>query len=327
MRDSLRTALWWLLPKDGDFRRASEGVHYYLACQGRRVILRGGNVTSQLHESRLLWLHDPRPKQSPRSPPRSPVQKENKKPVPRNNNSSVPRNNNNNSLVPRNNSVINSSDARVRSPLDNIASTTWYNTSLSHPRVPDKSSSVCNPVPRNTMQRNTENITEHHSVVQPSRLSKKKRINFFRRERRARERREGVEAFIHEARKRSGDVSSSSVPDRLTQPGLLHSDPISAMRPAVYSPDTLVGSPTANDNSPLHLDQDLGESAGLLPGLYKPAVPDPQHHTWANSSAATSEEIGPPSPTRNRAAQATGPGPGSFTPFNHAAGVLTSVSR
>ena len=205
--------------------------------------------------------------------------------------------------MPRN---INSGDARARAPLDNIASTTWYNTSLSHSRVPDKSSSVCNPVPRNTMQKDTENITERNSVVQPSRPSKKKRINFNRRERRARERREGVEAFIHGARMRSGDVSSSSVPDRLTQPGLLHSDPISAMRPAVYSPDTLVGSPAANDNSPLYLDQDLGESAGLLPGLYKPAVPDPQHHTWANSSAATSAEIGPPSPTRTLAASSAG---------------------
>ena len=156
------------------------------------------------------------------------------------------------------------------------------------------------------MRKDTENITERHSVVQPSRPSKKKRINFNRRERRARERREGVEAFIHEAHKRSGDVSSSSVPDRLTQPGLLHSDPISAMRPAVYSPDTLVGSPAANDNSPLHLGQDLGESAGLLPGLYKPAIPDPQHHTWANSSAATSARIGPPSPTRNLAASSAG---------------------
>ena len=39
MRDSLRTALWWLLPKDGDFRRAFNGLHYYLARQGRRVVL------------------------------------------------------------------------------------------------------------------------------------------------------------------------------------------------------------------------------------------------------------------------------------------------
>ena len=314
MWDSLRTALWWLLPKDGNFRRASEGVHYYLARQGRRVILRGGNVTSPLHESRLLWLHDPRPKQSPRSTPRSPARKENQKPVPRNNNPSVPRSNNNplvprnnnNPLVPRNNPVIDSSDARARAPLDNIASTTWYNTSLSHSRVPDIRSSVCNPVPRNTMQKDEGTITERKITVQPSRPSKKKRTNPKRRERRARERREGVEAFIHEARMRSGDVSSSSVPDRLTQPGLLHSDPISAMRPAVYSPDTLVGSPAANDNSPFHLDQDLGESAGLLPGLYKPAVPDPQHHTWANSSAVTNAEIGPPSPTRTLAANSAG---------------------
>ena len=187
-------------------------------------------VTSPLHESRLLWLHDPRPKQSPRSTPRSPASKENKKPVPRNNNPSVPRNNspsvprsNNNPLVPRNNPVINSRDARARAPLDNIASTTWYNTSLSHSRVPDVRSSVCNPVPRNTMQKNKETIEVRNSIVQPSRPSKKKRNNPKRRERR-----EGVEAFIHEARMRSGDVSSSSVPDRLTQPGLLHSDPISA---------------------------------------------------------------------------------------------------
>ena len=270
-------------------------------------------MTSPLHESRLLWLHDPRPKQSPRSTPRFPARKENKKPVPRNNNPSVPRNNNpsvprsnNNPLVPRNNPVINSSDARARAPLDNIASTTWYNTSLSHSRVPDVRSSVCNPVPRNTMQKNKETIEERNSIVQPSRPSKKKRNNPKRRERRARERREGVEAFIHEARMPSGDVSSSSVPDRLTQPGLLHSDPISALRPAVYPPDTLVGSPTTNDNSPFHFDQELGESAGLLPGLYKPAVPDPQHDTWANSSAVNNAEIGPPSPTRTFAANSAG---------------------
>ena len=184
MQDSLRTALWWLFPRDGDFRRASEGVHYYLARQGRRVILRGGNVTSPLHESRLLWLHDPRPKQSPRSTPRSPARKENKKPVPRNNNQSVPRNNNpsvprsnNNPLVPRNNPVINNSDARARAPLDNIASMTWYNTSLSHSRVPDVRSSVCNPVPRNTIQKNKETVEVRNSIVQPSRPSKKKRNN------------------------------------------------------------------------------------------------------------------------------------------------------
>ena len=291
--------------------------HFHCHVIKRRIVLY--IVKTPLVNSRINWVYDSPPRQSHPIAPRQTTsdmitrKSHNKKPrnnssslVPRNNNSLMPRNNNNGLLVPRNDPVINSSDARTRAHLDNIASTTWYNTSLSHSRVSDKSSSICNPGPRNTMQEDTENITECHSVEQPSRPSKKKRINFSRRERRARERREGVEAFIHEAHKRSGDVSSSSVPDRLTQPGLLHGDPISAMRPAVYSPDTLVGSPAANDNSPLHLDQDLGESAGLLPSLYKPAIPDPQHHTWANSSAATSARIGPPSPTRNLAASSAG---------------------
>ena len=34
VRYSLRAALWWLLPPEGDFRRAPNGLHYFLACQG-----------------------------------------------------------------------------------------------------------------------------------------------------------------------------------------------------------------------------------------------------------------------------------------------------
>ena len=55
----MRAALWWLLPSDGDFRRASSGLHYYLARQGRCVVLRGGDVTQPLYESRMNWVHDP----------------------------------------------------------------------------------------------------------------------------------------------------------------------------------------------------------------------------------------------------------------------------
>ena len=72
MRDSLRLVLWWFLPRDGDFRRAADGLHYYLAHQGRRVVLRGGNVASPLHESRLLWIHDPHRSQPSRVPPSHP---------------------------------------------------------------------------------------------------------------------------------------------------------------------------------------------------------------------------------------------------------------
>ena len=100
----------------------------------------------------------------------------------------------------------------------------------------------------------------------------------------------------------SGAPPSPIVPDQLTESGLLHSDPISAMRPAVYPPVTLEGRLSANDNSSFQFDQELGESAGL----YKPAVPDPQHHTWAYTSAATSAKPGPPSPTRNLAATSAG---------------------
>ena len=34
IRDSLRTAIWLLLPRDGDFRRAANGLHYYLRTPG-----------------------------------------------------------------------------------------------------------------------------------------------------------------------------------------------------------------------------------------------------------------------------------------------------
>ena len=63
---SMRAALWWLLPSDGDFRRPSSGLQYYLARQGRRVVLRGGDVTQPLYESRMNWVHDPAPPASHR---------------------------------------------------------------------------------------------------------------------------------------------------------------------------------------------------------------------------------------------------------------------
>ena len=57
----MRATLWWLLPSDGEFRRAPNGIHYYLARQGQRVVLRGGDVTHPLYESRMHWIPDPTP--------------------------------------------------------------------------------------------------------------------------------------------------------------------------------------------------------------------------------------------------------------------------
>ena len=67
LRHSMKAAIWWLLPSDGNFRRASNGIHYYLARQGRRVVLRGGDVTHPLYESRMHWIPDPTPPPSRRT--------------------------------------------------------------------------------------------------------------------------------------------------------------------------------------------------------------------------------------------------------------------
>ena len=300
MRDSLRMALWWFLPRDGDFRRTADGLHYYLAHQGRRVVLRGGNVTSPLHESRLMWIHDPHRNQPSRDPPSQLPASQKNNTVPRTNNT-VPRSNNkvprNIDNVPRNSPIAQSSDVRVRAPLENIPSSVWHNSAFS------SRANNCPPVPRNNV---TDRQPNPQETVSPP--PKKKRNRFYRRERRARERAEREKAFNHDARwatQSSGAPSSTLVPDQLTQSGLLHSDPISAMRPAVYPPVTLEGRPTTNDNSSLHFDQELGESAGLLPGLYKPAVPDPQH-TWTSSFTANSLDQGPPSPPRTSEASSSG---------------------
>ena len=183
MRDSLRTALWWLLPKDGDFRRAADGIHYYLARQGRRVVLRGGNVTSPLHESRLLWIHDPHVNQPPCVTPRQRVITEKHDSVPRNIQQTVPRNNQ--QTVPRNNQqtvpkkkIVTHSDAHARAPLENIQSSSWYNSNLS--RDVYSRSSVCNPVPRNNLQKDNE---LRETAVNSSLPPKRKRDRKHRRER------------------------------------------------------------------------------------------------------------------------------------------------
>ena len=58
---SMRAALWWLLPSDGEFQRTPSGNQYYLARQGRRVVLRGGNFTQAGSGSRVNWIYDPAP--------------------------------------------------------------------------------------------------------------------------------------------------------------------------------------------------------------------------------------------------------------------------
>ena len=57
LRHSMRAAIWFLLPFDGTFRRSSSSLQYYLTRQGRRVVLRGGDVTLPPLERYLNWLY------------------------------------------------------------------------------------------------------------------------------------------------------------------------------------------------------------------------------------------------------------------------------
>ena len=61
LRHSMRATLWWLLPSDGEFRRASHSLQYYLTRQGRRVVLQGGDVTRPFYKNCLHWIPDPVP--------------------------------------------------------------------------------------------------------------------------------------------------------------------------------------------------------------------------------------------------------------------------
>ena len=227
-------------------------------------------MTSPLHDSRLHWVHDPQPHQTPSVPPSRPPASTVNHPVPRINDS-VPRISN---TVPRNiyppprkesteTPVTPSSDVRVRAPLTQIESSVWHNSSQK----------ICPPVPRNNK---TDKSTSVTATAPPP--SKRKRNRVQRRERRAIEREEHAridEAFNHDARwtaQSLGAPSSTTVPDPLTTIGLPHSDPISAMRPAVYSPVTQQGRPSANHNSRPQIGQELGESVGLHSGLYKAPV-------------------------------------------------------
>ena len=61
LRHSMRAAMWFLLPSDGTFHCSSTSLQYYLKRQGRRVVLRGGDVTRPPLECCINWVPDPAP--------------------------------------------------------------------------------------------------------------------------------------------------------------------------------------------------------------------------------------------------------------------------
>ena len=143
----------------------------------------------------------------PVTPPAS--QKNN--PVPRINNS-VPRTNitaprseqkvlKDSENVPRNNPLGQSSDVRMRAPLETISSSVWHNSAIS------SRANNCPPVPRNN---GTDRQTSSQEAAPPSPKRKRNRVQ--RRERRARERAEIEEAFIHDAQWTHQSSGAPSVP-------------------------------------------------------------------------------------------------------------------
>ena len=228
--------------------------------------------------------------------------------MPRINNNTVSRNNHN--TVPRNNNVVQNSESHARSPLETIPSASWYNSNLPLPSASSPRKNVSKhsqPVPRSNNNEKSKTTQVRNNANCSSPPPKKKRDRKHRRERRAKERENRGESFIHDARwayQRSAVPGSPVVPARVTQSTPQAVDPISPMRTAVYPPPESVGNSSTNENSPFQIG--LESSRNL--GLYKPAVPDQNQDTWAYDFAANSSEIGPPSPTRTFAANSSGSG-------------------
>ena len=61
LRRSMRAVIWWLLPSDGIFRRASNSLRYFLTRQGQRVVLQRGDVAYPPYNSHFNWVFDPAP--------------------------------------------------------------------------------------------------------------------------------------------------------------------------------------------------------------------------------------------------------------------------
>ena len=243
LRHSMRADLWWLLPSDGHFRRAPNGIHYYLARQGRRVVLRGGDVTQPLYESRMNWIYDPAP-----SAPRRAIMDYCDIPVQ----NSDPH--------------VNSRDPPVFTS-DTQASAIAINTPSGAPlALPHPKKSRRRRRRRNRRSANENSAPRSAAPVTP------------------------------DARRANRNSASQSV----TQPQLVASDPAQMRSTSVYQHQSFHSShlpqppiPNANENSAFQ----FGLERGGIPGLYKPAFPDPSQDSTANPSRVNNSGSGLSSPS------------------------------
>ena len=269
---SMRSALWWLLPSDGDFRRAPNGLHYFLARQGWCVVLRGGNVTVPFHDSCLNWVHDPAP------PPSRRLESTN--------------------TVPLSDSSANSSVSVPRNILAPIPSASLHNSSDSVSSAPRPNNSVRSysqhvPECKKSENKMSAIATRGPPAAPLSPASPKKcRIRRRRQAKRAANRNSRIisAAPLTQDARRANQRAAGQAGATQTQPE--DNDPTSTRRTAVYPPSRIVGDSLANENSPFQ----IGLESSRIPGLYKPAVPDHQQDTQARTFRVKDSGSGTSSP-------------------------------
>ena len=308
VRYSLRAALWWLLPPEGDFRRAPNGLHYFLARQGRRVVLRGGNITVPYYDSRLYWVHDTAPPPSRRleqtgTVPLSETSANSHNSVPRNILDPIPSvSRGNNSSASRGNPSSASRGNTSSASCGNISRASRNNvSSASHEKnssAPRPSNSVHSHSQRGSPRKNKENKMSATATRSPLAVPlspappKKCRIRRRRRAQRAANRNSGIipAAPLTQDELWANQRAAGHAGATHAQPE--GSDPTSTMRTAVYPPSRIVGNSGTNENSPFQIGLDSSRN----PGLYKPTLPVTQQDTQAGTLRVKNSGSGTSSP-------------------------------
>ena len=268
------------------------GLHYFLARQGRRVVLRGGNITVPYYDSHLNWVHDTSPPPSHRleqtdTVPHSEPRENSRNSVPRNILDPIPSaSRGNNSTASRGNIS--------RASRDDVSSASHKkNSSAPHP-----DNSVHSPSQRGSQRKNNENKMSATATRSPLAVPlspappKKCRIRRRRQAQRAANRNSGIipAAPLTQDARWANQRAAGHAGATQTQPE--GSDPTSTRRMAVYPPCRIVGNSGTNENSPFQIG--LESSRNL--GLYKLTIPDTQQDTQAGTLRVKNSGSGTSSP-------------------------------
>ena len=234
------------------------------------------------YDSRLNWVHDPAPPPSRRL--------EQTDTVPRSESSGNSRNS-----VPRN--ILDPIPSASRG--DNSRASRGNIPSASHnSSAPRPDNSVCSHNQRVHKRKNNENkmsaiATRGPLAVPPSPVPPKKcRIRRRRQAQCAANRNAGIipVAPLTQDERWANQSAAGHAGATPTQPEDI--DPTSTMRTAVYPPSRIVGNSGTNENSPFQ----IGLESSRIPGLYKPAVQDPQQDTQAGTLRVKNSGSGTSSP-------------------------------